>query len=561
MIAIAVAIIVGTVLQLAGPFLIQIAIDDYLVPQKMTEIMPLLLVLIATYVGNIILTWFESYYSSVISARVGYRLDKELFAKYQKLPIKFFDRQPIGELMSRVTSDVDAVTTSISNSLTSIISGVFTLVGTMIVMWQINWILALVTFVTIPLSLVISLWVGKKSHKYFTKQQEHIAQINGFAEESITGIKTVKIFGQENEMKSGFEKLNTAYMKSSGTAQILGLMLPVSMTMINNVNYVVVSLLGGWLGVRGLISVGAIASFFQYSRQFSRPVNDLASQYNSLQLALASAERIFEILDEPEEVEWTGVEHFDLQGEITADQITFGYLPGKTVLRDISFQAEPGKTIALVGPTGSGKTTVVNLLMRFYDLDKKGGRIEYDGRDIHEYQLSNLRSQIGMVLQDTHLFSGTIADNLRYGKLDATREEIEEAARQATVDKFIKHLPHGYKTVLASGGSNLSHGQRQLLAIARAILSDPAILILDEATSSVDTRTEIEIQKAILKVRAGRTAIIIAHRLSTIQDADEILVIKSGQIIERGNHQQLIDHQGFYYQLWSGQYQDDDIKI
>jgi len=420
--------------------------------------------------------------------------------------------------------------------------------------------MTLVTFVTVPISYFSSRWLMRRTREIYREQQKQLGELNGIIEETVSGQKVVKAFVREQVVQQSFDASNQSLRSSATRAGILsGFMGPV-MNMVGNLNLAVVAASGGWLVIRGLSTVGNIATFISYSRRFTRPLNQIAMLFNSIQSALAGAERVFELLDQqPEPIDVPGaLVPADLRGEVVFEDVSFGYEPGAPVLKNVSLRAEPGQTVALVGPTGAGKTTIVNLLTRFYEIDS--GSITIDGEDIRSYNLHTLRTKLGLVLQDNFLFNDTVMANIRYGRLDATDEEVMEAARYANADPFIRRLPYGYQTALSERGSNLSQGQRQLLAIARTILADPDILILDEATSNVDTRTELHLQEALLRLMEGRTSFVIAHRLSTIRDADQVLVVKGGEIIERGRHQELLALGGFYHQLYT-QFRGQAIEL
>jgi ATP-binding cassette, subfamily B, multidrug efflux pump len=491
-----------------------------------------------------------------ISQRIVKRLRETLFKKLQKLSIAFFDTRTHGEIMSRLTNDIENVSGTIAQSTTHLMSIMITLVGSLVMMLKLSPILTLASIITIPMVFLLTRTIAKRTKVLFKEQQVMLGRLNGHIEETISGLHVVKAFNHEHKAILEFEEVNSRLCEVGLKAQILsGYLMPL-MNVISNIGFAAVAGVGGILAVKSLITVGTIASFLSYSRQFARPLNELANIFNTLQSAVAGAERVFEILDEkeePEDVKEAKVLE-NTEGHVVSKEVAFGYRKDVPVLKNITFEAPTGSTTALVGPTGAGKTTIVNLLARFYDVTE--GRILIDGKDIREYTRDSLRKCFGIVLQDTYLFSGTIKENIMYGKLDATDEEVKRAAAMANADVFIKRLPKGYDTMLSESGSNLSQGQRQLLAIARAILADPAILILDEATSSVDTRTELHIQEAMLKLMKGRTSFIIAHRLSTIRDADMIMVIDGGEIVEKGSHEELINTDGTYHKLYYSQFKN-----
>lgn len=547
-------VLASSVFNLTGPLLIGKAIDNYIIPGNFKGLAKMALLMLAVYGLGALCTWLQSYVMIGAAQKAVMEMRKELFYKLLDLPLSFFDSKPHGDLMSRLTNDVDNVSNSLSNSVTQVFSSVITLVGTLSMMLYLSPLLTLCTVVIVPVMFLCTGIIARRTRKFFVKQQESLGELNGFIEETISGQKVVKVFCRENESIREFEKSNRKLRAVSIKAQIFSGIIPPLMNALRNAGFVIVAAAGGYMAIGGIITVGVIASFINYSKQFARPLNELANQFNMFQSALAGAERVFEIMDEkPEPADaldaYTPVA---IDGEVCFDNVTFSYMEGTPVLKNIDFDVKAGQTIALVGPTGSGKTTIVNLLTRFYDVDE--GTITIDGRSISSFERNKLRSSLGIVLQDTYLFSGTVRENIRYGRLDATDEEVEEASRLANAHYFIHRLPEGYDTVIAEDGSNFSQGQRQMIAIARAILTNPAILILDEATSSVDTRTEAYIQEAMLKLMKGRTCFVIAHRLSTIVNADMIFVINNGQIIERGTHKELIEKKGFYQNLYNSQF-------
>ena len=478
----------------------------------------------------------------------------ELFSKLQSLPLKFFDTNSHGELMSRFTNDMDNVSDSLNTSVLQLFTSTLTLVGIFILMVYISPLLTLVTLIIVPLMLWIASVIIKRSKDYFTTQQVALGGLDGFVEEMITGQKVVKVFCYEDHAAEAFEKLNYDLRDKATQAQLYsGVMQPVIQNL-NTINFALTATVGGLLAILRGFDLGGLAAFLQYSRQFGRPVNEISSQYNTLQAALAGAERIFQIMDEiPEIADATGaVPLSHVKGEVQFKDVTFGYDTGKIILKNISLEAKTGQKISLVGSTVDGKTTIMNLLPRFYDI--QSGTITIDGIDIKNIRRSSLRRSMAIVLQDTHLFTATVMENIRYGRLEATDEEVINAATLAGAHSFIQRLPKGYKTVLQNDGSNLSQGQRQLLNIARATVAKPSILILDEATSSIDTRTEQIIQKGMDQLMQGRTSFVIAHRLSTVRNADEILVLEQGEIIERGDHDALLKQKGRYYELYTGQF-------
>ena len=475
------------------------------------------------------------------------QLREELFAKLQTLPLVYFDARPHGELMSRLTNDVEVINNTLNQSITQFFSSTITVLGSLGMMIWLSPLLTGLSLVSIPLGIFLTAKIAAHTRKYFGAQQTQLGQLNGYIEETITGQRIVKAFSRERRAQEEFDQLNNNLRDVGIRAQIFSGLIPPLMLVVNNLSFALVAGSGGWLAIKGSLSVGVIASFLNYSRQFARPINELANQFNLIQSGLAGAERVFEIMDEEPEAKDGAHRPDTILGEVEFRDVSFGYRAGEPVLKKINLQARPGQRIALVGPTGAGKTTIINLLTRFYEVDT--GSILLDGQEIKTMSKDRLRESLGVVLQDAYLFSDTVRENIRYGRLAASDEQVEEAAKMANAHGFIQRLPQGYDTILSEEGGNLSQGQRQLLTIARAILADPAILILDEATSSVDTRTEMHLQEAMEKLMQGRTSFIIAHRLSTIRDADEILVINHGEIIERGTHDELLEARGFYHNL------------
>ena len=514
----------------------------------------ILMTLVILYVVSAIFSFIQGFVMSGISQKVAYKLRDELSKKVNRLPMKYFDTRTHGEVLSRFTNDIDTLAQSLNQSLTQIITAVTTLIGVLIMMLSISVIMTISALVVIPISLFIISFIVKRSQKYFKYQQDYLGQVNGKVEELYGGHMVVQAFNGEEDSIKEFNKVNEKLYDSAWKSQFLsGIMQPLMM-FVGNLSYVIVSILGGYLVVKNRIEVGDIQSFIQYVRSFNQPISQMAQISNQLQSTAAAAERVFEFLNEDEEditVE-NPVSIEGLEGKIDFENVKFGYNEDKTIIKDFTAHVKPGQKVALVGPTGAGKSTMIKLLMRFYDVNS--GAILVDGHNIKDFNRRELRELFGMVLQDTWLFSGSIKDNIRYGRLDATDEEIIEAAKAAHVHHFIKTLPDGYNMVLNEESSNISQGQKQLLTIARAILADPKILILDEATSSVDTRTELLIQKAMDNLMKGRTSFVIAHRLSTIRDADLILVINNGDIVEQGNHEELLQKNGFYANLYNSQF-------
>jgi ATP-binding cassette subfamily B multidrug efflux pump len=547
--------ICSTALTLSGPYLIGVAIDQYIIPRNYSGLLWLCLSLLAIYVLGSALSWIQLYIMTGVSQRTVWELRNDVFAHLQQLPLPYFDSKTHGELMSRTTNDIENVSNTLNQTVTQLISSFLTVVGAIILMLSLNVWLTLVSLVIIPMAMLVTSQIAKRTRKHFSSQQKSLGELNGFIEETISGQKVVKTFNREEKATAQFHEINSRLRDVGSKAQILSGFIGPVMNVINNFSYALIAAVGGWMALNGLVSIGVIVSFLNYSKQFGRPINELANQFNMIQSALAGAERVFEVMDTPTEYEEASIdskELLEVKGEVVFDDVSFKYKKDVPILKHVSLTALPGQTIALVGPTGAGKTTIVNLLTRFYDIDS--GSITIDGEDIRNLEKNSLRSKLGIVLQDAYLFSDTIRENIRYGRLDATDAEIEHAAKLANADSFIRKLPQGYDALLSAEGSNLSQGQRQLLTIARAILADPAILILDEATSSVDTRTEMIIQEAMNVLMKGRTSFVIAHRLSTIREADMILVMNGGEIIERGSHQELLEYKGFYYDLYTSQF-------
>ncbi|MCC0719674.1 MULTISPECIES: ABC transporter ATP-binding protein [unclassified Clostridioides] len=518
----------------------------------------ILALLLCLYLVSALFSFIQGFIMSGISQKVSYNLRQEISVKLDRLPMKYFDTKTHGEILSRITNDIDTLNQSLNQSMTQLITSVTTMIGVLIMMLSISGIMTLVAILILPISMFVISRIVKKSQKYFRSQQEYLGNVNGQVEETYSGQTIVKAFNREEEAINEFDKLNDSLYNSAWKSQFLsGIMQPLMM-FIGNLGYVMVSILGGWLAIKKTIEVGDIQSFIQYVRNFTQPMTQIAQVANLLQSTAAASERVFEFLEEEEEdqVVENAVSIDGLEGKIDFENVNFGYNSNKTIINDFSVNVKPGQKVAIVGPTGAGKTTIVKLLMRFYDVNS--GSILIDSHNIKDFNRSELREMFGMVLQDTWLFSGSIMENIRYGKLNATDEEVIEAAKSAHVHRFIKTLPDGYNMKLNEEASNVSQGQKQLLTIARAILADPKILILDEATSSVDTRTEVLIQKAMDNLMEGRTSFVIAHRLSTIRDADMILVMNEGDIVEQGNHEELLKKGGFYANLYNSQFEEDE---
>lgn len=514
-----------------------------------------LLILLGLYGVSTLFSLIQGFIMTGIAQKVIYKLRNQLSEKIQRMPMKYFDSKTHGEVLSRVTNDVDTLSQGLNQTITQTITSITTVIGVLYMMISISAMMTITAILTLPLSTFLIMFIVKKSQKYFVSQQEYLGKVNGQVEEVYSGQNIVKVFNGEEEVIKEFDKANESLFNSAWKSQFLsGLMQPI-MGFIGNIGYVIVSILGGYLAIKKTIEVGDIQSFIQYVRSFNQPLSQIAQISNQFQSMAAAAERVFEFLGEEEEdqVVENPVSIEGLEGSVEFRNVHFGYNPDNTIINDFSAKIKPGQKVAIVGPTGAGKTTMIKLLMRFYDVNE--GAILIDGHDIRDFNRNELREMFGMVLQDTWLFNGSIKENIRYGRLNATDEEVIEAAKAAHVHHFVQTLPDGYNMILNEEASNVSQGQKQLLTIARAILADPKILILDEATSSVDTRTEIRIQKAMDNLMKGRTSFVIAHRLSTIRDADLILVMKDGDIIEQGNHEELLAAKGFYEKLYNSQWE------
>lgn len=520
------------------------------------KIAGILLTLLGLYGISMIFSYIQGWIMAGVSQNITYGLRKQISEKIHRMPLKYFESKTTGEVLSRITNDVDTVSQNLDQSLTQVISSFTLAVGVIIMMFTISPLMTLVTLLIIPFSFIFVMLIVKKSQKYFAEQQEYLGHVNGQIEEIYSGHDVVKLFNGEEKELAKFKELNKTLYNSAWKSQFLSMMMHPIMTFIGNLGYVSVSILGGWLVIQNKIQVGDILSFTQYVRSFTQPLSQAAQIMNLLQAMAAAAERVFEFLEEEEETPTVShpVSSKGLKSNITFEHVKFGYRPDQVIIHDFNANIKPGMKVAIVGPTGAGKTTIVKLLMRFYDVNS--GAIKVDGHNIKDFDRNDLRSMFGMVLQDTWLYSDTVRENIRYGKLDATDEQVEDAAIAAHVDHFIRTLPEGYDMIINEESDNISGGQKQLLTIARVILNDPQILILDEATSSVDTRTEILIQKAMDHLMEGRTSFIIAHRLSTIRNADLILVMKDGDIVEQGNHEELLKKNGFYASLYNSQFED-----
>lgn len=549
-------IIVSIVSSLLGSYMLRPIINDYILPGNFDGLIKILLVLAGIYLAGVIATYIQYILLNKIGQNTVTRMRTDLFKKMEQLPVKYFDTHQHGDLMSRYTNDIDQISTALTDSLSDMLSSALMLIGIFTLMIYISPILTLVTLITVPLMFISAKLIVKRSRKYFKAQQETLGEVNGYIEEMISGQKVIKVFGHEKKVETDFDVINQSLRGKSEKAQFYsGMMMPV-MQNLNTLNYVIITIVGALLAIFRGFDVGGLAAFLQYSRQFGRPINELASLYNSIQAAIAGAERIFQVIDEePEQADTPGaISLRNVKGDLEMKDVYFGYKPEKLILKGVSLHATPGTKIALVGETGAGKTTILNMLPRFFDI--KSGEITIDGNSTRNIRREDLRRSMAIVLQDTHLFTGTVRENIRFGRLDATDEEVVRAAKLTAAHSFIKRLPQGYDTVLENDGANLSQGQRQLLNIARAAVADPPILLLDEATSNIDTRSELLIQKGLDQLMEGRTSLIIAHRLSTVMNADKILVMDHGQIIEQGSHKELLDMKGKYYSLYQEQFEE-----
>lgn len=547
-------VIVGIITNLLGSYMLRPLINDYIIPGNIQGLIKMLLLLALIYFIGVIATLIQYRMLNRIGQRAVMHLRMDLFKKMERLPVKYFDTHQHGDLMSRYTNDVDKISDVLTDSLSDMLTSALMVIGIFILMVYISPILTLVTLITVPLMFLSAKGIVKKSKKYFREQQEVLGKTNGYAEEMISGQKVIKVFGHEQKVINDFNSLNQDLRRKSEKAQLYsGMMMPV-MQNLNTLNFVIITIVGALLAIFRGFDVGGLAAFLQYSRQFGRPINELASLYNSIQAALAGAERIFEIIDEPSEPadEKDAIILSSVKGDVVMKDLYFAYKEDKMILKGVSLHARPGDKIALVGATGAGKTTILNMFPRFFDI--KSGEFTIDGIPVRKIQRENLRELMAIVLQDTHLFTGSVRENIRFGRLDATDEEVLNAAKLTAAHSFIKRLPQGYDTMLENDGANLSQGQRQLLNIARAAVANPSILLLDEATSNIDTRSEMLIQRGLDKLMEGRTSFIIAHRLSTVRNVDKILVLDQGEIVEQGNHRELLAMKGRYYSLYQEQF-------
>jgi ATP-binding cassette subfamily B protein len=566
LVGVALLTVLSSLLSLAGPYLIGIAIDNAILVGDMGELVRIALLLAGIYLFSALVSIASGWVMAIISQNSLKKLRKELFEHIQTLSLSFFDKRSAGDLMSRLTNDIDTIGTAISQNMTQLISSFVTMVGIVVMMFSLNVWLALASLIVFPFVVVVTIAVSKRTRSSFRDLMMNRGLLNSIMQETIAGQRVVIAFEQQESVNRKFTSTNNNVKDVSIKANTYSMLIMPLMVIFNNASIAIVAGVGSWMTLQGLATVGLIATFLTYSRRFADPIRQFSNIYNSIQSALAGAERIFEVIDTMPELTDApdAIAMVDFEGEVEFEDVDFEYVPGVPVLKDVSLKAEPGQTIALVGPTGAGKTTIVNLLTRFYDI--QDGSIKIDGRDIRKIRKNDLRTRLGIVLQDVFLFSGTVIDNIRYGRLEASDEECMQAAKFANADGFIRRLPRGYDTELSERASNLSHGQRQLISIARALVADPDILVLDEATSSVDTRTEIQIQEAFQRLMRGRTSFIIAHRLSTIRRADMVLVINKGEIIERGTHRDLLEKKGFYHRIYMSQFKGtngraDNIRL
>ncbi|MEH7387142.1 ABC transporter ATP-binding protein [Bacillus sp. JJ1521] len=551
--AVFVMVVASSGLGLLGPFLLGRGIDNYIVTKEHKGILVLLLWLGIVFILHSLSLWYQNYWMVGIAQNTVFSMRTELFEQLHRLPIYFFDKRQHGELMSRITNDIENVSSTLNSSVIQIFSSVLTLVGTVAIMLWLSPLLTLITMIIIPIMFFGIKWITKRTGKLFKEQQRYLGALNGYIEETISGQRIVKTFSQEETVINEFLEKSEKLKKAGYFAQAYSGFIPKLMNVLNNLSFAIIAGVGGVLALNGYITIGTIVIFAEYSRQFTRPLNDLANQFNTLLSAIAGAERVFEILDEEVEArDETKAKRINkIHGDVEFEHVAFSYEKEGNTIKDVSFAVKAGQSVAFVGPTGAGKTTIINLLSRFYEPDY--GAILIDGKNTSTMTRESLRQNMGFVLQDTYLFQATIMDNIRYGRLDASDEEVIEAAKLANAHSFIMKLPDQYKMILKQDGSGISQGQRQLLSIARAILANPSILILDEATSSIDTVTEMKIQEALQRLMKGKTSFIIAHRLNTIERAEQIIVLNEGEIVEKGNHESLLQQKGYYFNLFTSQ--------
>ena len=542
-------VICSSVLALIGPLTIGKVIDNYIVSQQLDGLVGMLLLLMGIYVAYSLTMWLQAYFMIGIAQKTVLHMRNALFTQFHKLPISFFDSKRHGDLMSRVTNDIENVSSTLNSSVIQVLSSTLTIIGTVSVMLWLSPLLAVITLMIVPAMFYGMNWITKRTNILFKRQQSNLGELNGVIQESISGLAIVKAFSQEDYVYEQFNTKSEKLKNAGFWAFVYSGMIPKVMNVLNNASFAIIAGVGGFFALKGWITIGVIVIFVEFSRQFTRPLNDLANQFNTMLSAIAGAERVFEILDLPEEAhdEKNKQSLQSVKGDVSFQQVSFSYNNEGSTVTDITFSVKQGESVALVGPTGAGKTTIINLLSRFYDYDS--GEILIDGKKLSDYTRESVRKHMAFVLQESFLFQGSIKENIRYGRLDASDEEVIEAAKQANAHSFIENLPNGYDTILSNTGSSLSQGQKQLLAIARAMLARPSILMLDEATSNIDTITELHIQDALQRLMKGRTSFIIAHRLNTIREADQILVLREGSVIENGTHSQLVAKNGFYAEL------------
>ncbi|MFO7633153.1 MAG: ABC transporter ATP-binding protein [Caldilinea sp.] len=547
-------VVLYTLLGLLGPYLMGVAIDRYIVPKQIDGLGTIALLMLLAYLLNNLLHAVSGWLMAAVSQGALKQVRQDLFDHLQTLPLSFFDHNPAGELMSRLTNDIDAINQAVSDNVVALLASVLSLVGILVAMFVLDFWLALASVLVVPIMLLFTEFVARYTRRGFRDLQRSLGEMNGVMEEAISGQKVIQAFRRNESVIARFREANDKVFHAGVYANSYALLLMPLTNVLGNFFVIVLAALGGWLALRGLVSVGIIATFIIYGQNFIQPLRQLANMYNSIQAALAGSERVFAIIDTPTEIDNAAdaVMLSQVEGAVAFEGVNFAYIPGTPIIKNMTLHARAGEMVALVGPTGAGKTTIINLLTRFYEIDD--GAICIDGVDIRDIKKADLRHRLGLVLQDSFLFSATVLENIRYGRLDATDAECIEAARLADADHFIRQLSDGYHTMLSERAGNLSQGQRQLLAIARAILADPSILILDEATSSVDTRTEVRIQRSLLRLMQGRTSFVIAHRLSTIRNADQVLVIDGGEIVEQGAHDELLARQGVYHHLYISQF-------
>ncbi|HLR52746.1 MAG TPA: ABC transporter ATP-binding protein [Candidatus Avamphibacillus sp.] len=548
-------VLISSAMALLGPFLVGVAIDEFIVTKETTGIGMLLLLLITAYIAHSVSIFMQNYWMIGIAQNTVFQLRSDLFTQFHRLPISYFDKRQHGELMSRVTNDIDNVNNTLNQSVIQIFSSIITLVGTVSVMLYLSPLLTVVTMTIIPFMFISIRWITRRTGPLYKLQQKDLGELNGYVEEIVSGQHVVKTYSQEERVIDEFAERNRNLQNTGFWSLTISGFIPKVMNMLNFLSFGLIALVGGILAINGSITVGVIVIFTEYARQFTRPLNELSNQFNMLLSAIAGAERVFNVIDKTEEEidETKAIELPSTKGYFVFDKVSFGY-EDEMILKDISFEAKPGETVAFVGHTGAGKTTIINLIARFYNYDS--GKLTLDGVDLKDITRSSLREHMAFVLQDAFLFNGTIKENIRYGRLDATDRDVIQAAKDANAHDFIIKLPRGYDTILDQDGSGISQGQKQLLTIARALLAKPTILVLDEATSNIDTITELKIQEALGRLMHGRTSFVIAHRLNTIQEADKIIMLEHGQIIEQGSHEELLELKGAYYQLHQRQLQE-----